>query len=495
MLEAKEDTLLEKQIMTQRPVSVKVVNTHIADGKTTYVVYSMRVDFDGNYMWYIRRRFSEFVKLRNLLLVDVTDLPDLPKTWIPRVGGGNQRFLEGRQLYLNNFLRGVISNEILINHPAFLQFIGVCDSPEGSTGGAYRLGPTEKLHLLRHEFRNMTDPLFGVNSFVHDKENQQIVTISQDVWAVSRVDSMICNFRLPWEKPNTGIIPLGTVNLWKWIDSEEDTGIWECISVQYFKNTVSSLTFIPERQHVAVGLSDGRIFILDSSQKLKVLEKWTHHKGDVSGIVYIPEKDLIISCSHDASLKVMQCNGGKLEMWDETDFILTCMVCDDTNKRFFVGTKTGHILIYELKENKLFWAHKMGGHNGAVECLYYQEKENYLYSGCAGNKIGIWYINPQNIPRSRSQGWLNGPNSKRITSILYLPSQYQLLAGLDNGNLAVWDLSPTRPTNADKLIFVLKNMHSYAIKMIALEKEKDGASSSIRTCSEDGRVRLWIWPG
>ena len=112
------------------------------------------------------------------------------------------------------------------------------------------------------EIKRITDPQFGVNDFVYDERDLVIFTacevcsaallcccvlnrvvLLQDVHTLSRIDSHISNFRLPWEKPGdslaahptlelltalqlaqTGcIVPIGSFNCWK-LDKE---GNWK----------------------------------------------------------------------------------------------------------------------------------------------------------------------------------------------------------------------------------------------------------------------------
>lgn len=181
-----------------RPLEVQVSGTKVADGKTTYILYELLVKFDEVNSWTVKRRWSEAIAARNELIKYEPDLPALPKTWLPTANVDDDAFLEQRRLRISNFCRACIRHHLLVNHAAFLSFIGVVDPPVRGV-----LAPTPNLHLFRREFQNLADPLFGINEFIYDRKARCILTASQDVFLASRVDSFISNIRLPWEKVPT----------------------------------------------------------------------------------------------------------------------------------------------------------------------------------------------------------------------------------------------------------------------------------------------------
>jgi hypothetical protein len=77
------------------------------------------------------------------------------------------------------------------------------------------------------------DPQFGVADFFYDEKDLTVFTACEDVHTLSRLDSQISNFRLPWEKPGAAIflsaspahcvllastgcvVPIGSFNCWR----------------------------------------------------------------------------------------------------------------------------------------------------------------------------------------------------------------------------------------------------------------------------------------
>ncbi len=108
------------------------------------------------------------------------------------------------------------------------------------------------------------------------------------------------------------------------------------------QNSVFSLQWIPERNVLVAGLSDGGIRFFDVTQRKECKASKAHEKG-VFDFLYLKEKDIIIASSADGKLSVW--NGENLELLaliPISSSSVRCL-CPGPNSTFFAGASDGNI--------------------------------------------------------------------------------------------------------------------------------------------------------
>jgi len=105
---------------------LRVEGYELADGKTTYYLFKIKVVWDALNSWHVRRRFSEFVSLKKEFLKEAPELPDLPKTWPTFSGQMDESFLAERKKLLQKFLNVLLESKVL-SQPSVLGFVGIID--------------------------------------------------------------------------------------------------------------------------------------------------------------------------------------------------------------------------------------------------------------------------------------------------------------------------------------------------------------------------------
>ena len=104
---------------------LRIEGFELADGKTTYYLFKIKVSWDALNSWHVRRRYSEFVALKKQF-PSVPELPELPKTWPSFTGQMDPAALEERKTLLQKFLNALLESDIL-NQPSVLGFVGIID--------------------------------------------------------------------------------------------------------------------------------------------------------------------------------------------------------------------------------------------------------------------------------------------------------------------------------------------------------------------------------
>jgi len=400
-------------------LSAKISSFKVADGKTTFVLFDIAVNC-GSKSWIIRRRFSEFVSVRKELVKVCKDLPTLPKTWLPIVDPTDKAFIEQRRLKLNGFLRGCTANHAVCRSSEFLRFLVIVQSLDGVT---------EEKQLrcsFLGEFQSTLDPLFGVNDFVFDRDHRMIMSISQDVFVVSRIDSFLSNIQLPWQKESDSVVPVGTLNLWSYqqtapspdqpeiILHTEEKGEWVPVCTLYFEVAVTAMVYGADHRTLTIGLDDGRLYIYSvSDHTFRVKKECNQHSDRVTGLAYDQSQTMILSCSKDKTLKAYDLTSKEVTSVQKCESSLQCMTIDRALNQVLVGCVDGSILVFKFDpsragDQQLTRVHSMSRHTGPVTCLVFDEQERYLFTGSQDNTVGIFQIEAEeaNVSRSRTVGCL-----------------------------------------------------------------------------------------
>ncbi|XP_057316005.1 uncharacterized protein LOC130657059 isoform X2 [Hydractinia symbiolongicarpus] len=108
-------------------ISVRHARTHIDDGKAQFTDYE--IELKTNHIAFtiknskVRRRYSDFVWLRNRLIKDTmtSDPPTLPGRRL--FGRFNKDFIKQRQKKLQEFLFGLVQNNVYLSHAALHLFL------------------------------------------------------------------------------------------------------------------------------------------------------------------------------------------------------------------------------------------------------------------------------------------------------------------------------------------------------------------------------------
>lgn len=476
-------------------ISAKISSFKIADGKTTFVLFDIAVKC-GNRTWIIRRRFSEFVALRKELGKIRKDLPSLPKTWLPVVDPSDKAFIEQRRLKLNGFLRGCTANDAICRSNEFLKFLVIVQSSEEKQYQCAFLG----------EFQSILDPLFGVNDFIYDRDHRTIMSISQDVFMVSRIDSFLSNIQLPWQKESDSVVPVGTLNLWSYQQTAPDLdqpeillhtegkGEWIPVCTLYFEVAVTAIIYGADHRTLTIGLDDGRLYIYSvSDHTFKVKKECHQHEDRVTGLAYDKSQTMIFSCSKDKTLKAYDLASKEVTTVVTCESSLQCMAVDKALNQVLVGCADGSILIFKFDpsrpgDQQLTRVHSMSRHTGPVTCLFFDETERYLFSGSQDNTVGIYQIEAkeENTSRSRTVGCLRAAaDLKMVRSLFYDRSSRQICSGHSQGSMVIWQVG----SEGGQQICRLDGVHKYAITSMLFEEEIGCVVSS----GEDGKIRRWTF--
>jgi hypothetical protein len=179
-----------------RIYDIKINNTTVCKGKTTYVLYSLEIYYNIStnssindiISWVIHRRYSEFVALRKELCknvrIKIAHVPELTTTWNP-FSNTEDRFVEERKVRLLSFLRAILKQEEALKDVNLRKFLHILQNEDDDVNEMKNKGS----YYYRGEMFNPQHPLFGVKCFVYNNDQSVLLTGSEDIYSVSRFDS------------------------------------------------------------------------------------------------------------------------------------------------------------------------------------------------------------------------------------------------------------------------------------------------------------------
>jgi len=90
--------------------------------------------------------------------------------------------------------------------------------------------------------------------------------------------------------------------------------------------------------------------------------------------------------------------------------------------------------LFDLQSNSTIPVHTYDGHSGNITAIGFPKRSNWLYTASEDGTIRIWDFNT-----NRSQRCYEGKTGVN-TAVLH-PNQSELIAGYEDGLLAVWDIA------------------------------------------------------
>jgi hypothetical protein len=214
-LKAQVQDLAMHEPATQRlPESVSVINTAEIEGHT---LYTIAVQWDADSYWTVSKRFSDIDALHNLVAQKVANLPQLPPKKL--LFNRDPEFVNKRKNDIQQYLNELFKIEHITIFPEVQAFFklnerGVRIKPLGNS--------------VPSPVCKFKDPQFGINSVWFDQKLGIGVSISENGNAISRVDKVILNVKLPWEAKSNAFsypfiylstlgagVPIGCACVWR----------------------------------------------------------------------------------------------------------------------------------------------------------------------------------------------------------------------------------------------------------------------------------------
>ncbi|MGC9468279.1 MAG: WD40 repeat domain-containing protein [Anaerolineae bacterium] len=219
--------------------------------------------------------------------------------------------------------------------------------------------------------------------------------------------------------------------------------IWDvasCEQTTMLKQQTGILTSVAWRLDglaLALGSGDTGIYLWPWTNAGAEIPRLRGHRGEITGMVFVPGSDLLASSSRDATLRLWDAKSGRMEatLAGHREAVLGLAVSDDGRTLASAGGWDRNVRLWDVAQAQELWT--LSGHTAQVTCVRFGAKGALVASGGWDETVRLW-----NPLRGDSVGQLviEEEAVHLITSIAISPAGATLAAGDWQGEVRLWDL-------------------------------------------------------
>ncbi len=218
-------------------------------------------------------------------------------------------------------------------------------------------------------------------------QNKDVLAHQKGVFDIQLIDACLPN------RQNQMFTIGGKGVLTKW-SMEEQRAIE---SIQLSPKSLRKMAFSKRRNELAIGASDGNIYIIDIENfaiKNTIKEA---HDNSVFAIHYSPDEKYLWSGGRDAHLKIWDLAKKKENIFSEPAhwFTINAIVFSPDGKFAATASRDKTIKIWDAENFKLLKVIdtiRDGGHINSVNTLLWSKYNNWLISGSDDRSLIVWEI-------------------------------------------------------------------------------------------------------
>jgi len=160
--------------------------------------------------------------------------------------------------------------------------------------------------------------------------------------------------------------------------------------------SIRVMSMATEKRHLAIGLSDHTIKILDLADDFRPIHNLTGHTNSVFALSYAPDEQSLVSAGRDANLK----------FWDSAD--------------------------YSLQENIV-------AHMYAINYLYFNEEGNLLVTCSMDKSIKVWDAKERELLKVIDKA-RNAGHGTSINKVIWSSYQGNVISVSDDRTISIWKI-------------------------------------------------------
>ena len=330
----------------------------------------------------------------------------------------------------------------------------------------------------------------GVRDFIYDNKEGVIFMCCSDMNIISRADSMLSNFRFPWEKKSEENVPLGGAFCFRVQKLEIGFEFVRCWSKAYTVQT-GIINFDKKTLTVAVGLDDGSIFLYkvepeSNFSKFSDLKNIKPHNDRVMGIEFDSDLGKVYSVSTDKLFLVSDINYEKSEpiIVNKGQYGYTNIFYDKENQRCFLTNEGGQIEVY-LTNNfppNLVTSFKTSS-GGCIRGLNINLKKQLMFTTDMIGKITVIDLNIPGKEKNISEISTFGAKSK-LRIAVFDGNNSEIITGDEDGRITIWSLK-----NGESIFVWVAHPKSAITQMVYQEDER-----LLWSGAKDRSIKIWKLP-
>ena len=450
-------------------------NKYIGNKNVTF--YRIKViDYFKKTSWTLDKRYSEFESLYKSLQEIFSQVPQTPGKTLFKVS--SIEAIKKRQKDLEKFLKECINRKDIFSTKELKNFLDL----ETHCPHLTNINPSEEGKL-----ENI--PL-GVRDFIYDNKEGVIFMCCSDMNIISRADSMLSNFRFPWEKKSEENVPLGGAFCFRVQKLEIGFEFVRCWSKAYTVQT-GIINYDKKTLTVAVGLDDGSIFLYkvepeSNFSKFSDLKNIKPHNDRVMGIEFDSDLGKVYSVSTDKLFLVSDINYEKSEpiIVNKGQYGYTNIFYDKENQRCFLTNEGGQIEVY-LTNNfppNLVTSFKTSS-GGCIRGLNINLKKQLMFTTDMIGKITVIDLNIPGKEKNISEISTFGAKSK-LRIAVFDGNNSEIITGDEDGRITIWSLK-----NGESIFVWVAHPKSAITQMVYQEDER-----LLWSGAKDRSIKIWKLP-
>jgi len=318
-----------------------------------------------------------------------------------------------------------------------------------------------------------------VNQLYLSRRRNRLVSLGGD-GRVQMMDVKLGQERLKWQAsqaPVSVVLPMSKrrlmtidrqrkVALWNLTTGEREPDAFE-VDIEWLSAAIDS-----KRKTLALGTTDGRIFVYDA-QSFELRGVIDAHDGRVQALGISPNGKFLASGGKDGFLKLWSVQSLNFKTDSEFEHGVTALDWGPKGKTLAVAVRRE---VRILNASSLELKRTLGGHQHLVSSVRFspRAKSDTLVSGGFDLSARAW-----NIKRGKEL-WLFGGNGGGIQSVDFSPDGEWVTTAGDDGEVKTYSLVSGQP----QLRFI-----GHKGRVLDVSLGPDG--KSIISCGEDGTVRVW----
>ena len=440
-------------------VKIPTFHNQVEGGKEV-TFYKVEMNLNGT-KWTLDKRFNEFHVLNEALKPTHGNLPSLPgKTLLPVK---KLEDIDKRRDGLEKYLQGLASKLDVYASKTFVHFLDLDKyKPDLELNDLDQLSRISNGHLGYRDVHFVEDRRF-------------YFAVLSDPNTISRIDSYVTNFNMPWDKPterDQALLAVGSLEAWGRVKKGGDMFYYEKLWVKTFKSQAICMHYNEKIDMIAVGCDAGHvgIFLLDKKEPHKfseiVLEKV--HTARVMRVFINHRQGTVISIGEDKFLRVFDIQAksviGEVNVSSKK---LTEMVVDIKNKVAYVADRGGNINVVSLASNTPIMKQVVRTTSeGAIRGIEVDVLNKRLYCTCHDDGyVHVFRIVDPTDPEGRIEkiSSLKGAANPRV--VKWWEERKELIVAHQDGVISFYnfELNPNGPLYSgkkhDKNINSIQIMH------------------------------------
>lgn len=166
-------------------------------------------------------------------------------------------------------------------------------------------------------------------------------------------------------------------------------------SIELSHESLRSIAYSEIRNELAIGASDGSIYLLEATTLAMKSTLRKAHEFSVFSVKYSPDGRWLISGGRDAHLKVWDCRADWACVSDQPAhwYAINSIAFEPAGTRFATASRDKTVKIWDAATFQLLKVLdpvRSQGHIRSVNTLFWSEFENYLVSGSDDRSLMVW---------------------------------------------------------------------------------------------------------